>query len=360
MAKWNRLKGRLKKNLKANFREYCEKTTIHGIRYVAEGNIFKRIVWLFICCFLIVISGKQIYEIVLKWKHNSLVVSHDKQFSSIEDIDFPAVTICYQTLPQNTEFNFTELYETVIKNETFEFSNEKELIFDIQYYDEYCDSEPKIYIHNPNDIPWDDAIEFKMGEFQQTKLSISPVVYKTDDSLKYDYTPEDRGCYFPDEHYLRFFQVYSQKNCELECWTNATIENLNCTTYWMPYTDGIRPCEMVNYFSNDLLNRLKKNFYCNCLPNCNSTKYDVKKMGSNIIRDNIKFYNSMNIEIFFQDSMFMAMRRHLSYSFADFLSQIGGILGCFLGISIFSLIELVYFCTVQMFRQPKAPKSHEK
>ncbi|XP_063708979.1 pickpocket protein 28-like [Culicoides brevitarsis] len=435
MAKWNQVRGRLKKNLSANFQEYCEKTTIHGVRYIGEGHLFKRIVWLVVCCFLFVISGKQIYEIVLKWKQSPLVISQDQKLSSIEDIDFPAVTICHQTLPNKTTLNFNMEYSIqncrgIIgrfwpcfyqfrrilledglcytfnlhsrkrifrsnvyypldynvtskycdkrcynpNNRTFNVKDRLDgLIFNLQYNDEYahtiCDPKPKIYIHNPHDLPWDDAIELKMGEFKRTKFLITPVVIKTDDSLKYALTPEERGCYFPDERYLRFFRRYSWKNCEFECLTNGTIKEWNCTAYWMPQSKKIKPCSLHNYVWGWVDS--SKKYKCNCLPDCNSVKYHVKKTGVDNIKEvyDRKIYRSylyefsdevMDVEVSFEDSNFLAMRRHLSYSFADFLSQIGGILGCFLGISIFSLIELVYFCTVQMFRQPKAPMSPEK
>jgi acid-sensing ion channel, other len=37
------------------------------------------------------------------------------------------------------------------------------------------------------------------------------------------YAPDRRQCYFNDERNLKFFKVYTQSNCELECLANYTL-----------------------------------------------------------------------------------------------------------------------------------------
>lgn len=69
-----------------NFHEYCENTTIHGVRYVGKGSAFKRIAWLVICVSLLLFCGSQIYEIILKWRQSPLVFTLDKRYSPIEEV----------------------------------------------------------------------------------------------------------------------------------------------------------------------------------------------------------------------------------------------------------------------------------
>lgn len=43
-----------------------------------------------------------------------------------------------------------------------------------------------------------------------------------------------RQCFFNNERYLRFFKLYTQANCELECLTNHTLKECSCVKFSMP------------------------------------------------------------------------------------------------------------------------------
>jgi amiloride-sensitive sodium channel len=43
-----------------------------------------------------------------------------------------------------------------------------------------------------------------------------------------------RQCYFDGERQLKFFQIYTKANCELECLTNSTMRYCNCSAFFMP------------------------------------------------------------------------------------------------------------------------------
>lgn len=48
------------------------------------------------------------------------------------------------------------------------------------------------------------------------------------------YDPRVRMCYFPHEKYLRYFKIYTQKNCRTECWANYTLRECGCVSFFMP------------------------------------------------------------------------------------------------------------------------------
>lgn len=87
---------------------------------------------------------------------------------------------------------------------------------------------------------------------------------------------------------------------------------------------------------------------CNCLPECNSIEYNY-----NIIRDAFEDLNvSENLSataasIYFGDDYFIAYKRFESYGTVRLLSNIGGYLGLFLGASVLSLVEVIYFFTLR-------------
>lgn len=55
------------------------------------------------------------------------------------------------------------------------------------------------------------------------------------------------------------------------------------------------------------------------------------------------------IIVFFKNSQVEVAKRVEFYTISDFLAYCGGLLGLFLGISALSIIELIYYCTLQFY-----------
>uniref|UniRef100_A0A336MYD1 CSON006337 protein n=1 Tax=Culicoides sonorensis TaxID=179676 RepID=A0A336MYD1_CULSO len=538
--------------VKRNFTEFCDNSTIHGMKYVGRKKDIERILWIAVCSLLLLVCASQIHKTVGKWRESPLVLLLDQKHSSINEIPFPAVTICPQRMPNRNRFNYSDylmrfiddekiksfsdddfrLFEITSKfclhhvieyldsienqihklsffqngipndliedyllsehfqlafckglttefepgwecnlrftkiwlkeglcytfnmfpyNEIFnqnvtfplalhpnlvlpkndpERTNARQMLMDIpeqplpfhvndrrdrlyvrtRLYDDFtdpiCNPEFHVFIHNPYEIPWDGHTHghhINVLKFKKNIFSITPTVTHTKDELR-EFPIEDRGCYFDNERQLKYFQRYSHSNCELECITDAFLADwsqLNCTLHWMPRFSDRELCKFEPYlyasFIEDVIGlQIDK---CNCLPDCNSIKYDVKitryltpsfndhafRSKDLLNKEMVKMYLIMNkklnfsmtldeqvkmikesnltvdfdfwnwkfseIEVSYESSRFLGMKRHLAYTFTDFVSQIGGILGCFLGISIFSIIEIIYFWGIKIFQK---------
>uniref|UniRef100_A0A336M0A3 CSON006446 protein n=1 Tax=Culicoides sonorensis TaxID=179676 RepID=A0A336M0A3_CULSO len=81
-----------------------------------------------------------------------------------------------------------------------------------------------------------------------------------------------------------------------------------------------------------------------------------------IVRNNIeKFaphfntsqWNSTVFHVYFSKSKYLPMRRYTTYTFADFISQCGGIFGGMMGFSFLSIFEILYFCTIRLLEKRK-------
>lgn len=87
---------------------------------------------------------------------------------------------------------------------------------------------------------------------------------------------------------------------------------------------------------------------CNCLSSCNSIDYDYKvyfeKMNNPGDGGNT---TSMSLSIYFDDDEFIVLKRYVSFGTVSLLSNIGGILGLFLGVSFLSLVEIFYFFIIR-------------
>ena len=57
----------------------------------------------------------------------------------------------------------------------------------------------------------------------------------------------------------------------------------------------------------------------------------------------------MALYISFADPDVVTLQRSVLYTSADFLAICGGLLGLFLGISVLSIIELVYYSTLRLY-----------
>lgn len=55
------------------------------------------------------------------------------------------------------------------------------------------------------------------------------------------------------------------------------------------------------------------------------------------------------LDIFFKDRQFVKLHRSELFGQTDFMANIGGLLGLFLGFSVLSLIEIVYFSTLRVW-----------
>lgn len=54
------------------------------------------------------------------------------------------------------------------------------------------------------------------------------------------------------------------------------------------------------------------------------------------------------LTIFFKDSQFITSKRSELYGPTEFLANCGGLLGLFMGFSILSLIEIIYYLTIRL------------
>lgn len=88
---------------------------------------------------------------------------------------------------------------------------------------------------------------------------------------------------------------------------------------------------------------------CGCLPDCNSVTYAVTFVDQNRNDFNETKYKirQASFSVQFDGDEFIAYRRYERFGAVTFLSNIGGILGLFLGMSVLSIVEFFYFFSVR-------------
>lgn len=51
--------------------------------------------------------------------------------------------------------------------------------------------------------------------------------------------------------------------------------------------------------------------------------------------------------LFFKEDQFIALKRAELFGITDFIANCGGLLGLFMGVSLLSIVEIIYFCTIR-------------
>lgn len=64
------------------------------------------------------------------------------------------------------------------------------------------------------------------------------------------------------------------------------------------------------------------------------------------------------IMLFFKEDQFISLKRAELFGITDFIANVGGLLGLFMGVSLLSIVEIIYFCTIRWIYRLKAQRRH--
>ncbi|XP_070498133.1 pickpocket protein 28-like [Chironomus tepperi] len=216
------------------------------------------------------------------------------------------------------------------------------------------------YIHLPNEMMLPTHQEYFVEFRKKADVLLTAKSYTANEGIR-KFEPRYRGCYFEGEKQLKFFKTYTKSHCEFECMTNYTLNVCGCVRFSMPRSSSTPVCTIDNAeCANDMMSkwpdyeRFNDRFEatCGCLKTCNDLKYDVK-FEKTSTSDNVLLIFSMynfskgdavsRINFMFDDFEILEYEEYAAYSLHNFVADVGGLLGFFLGCSILSIIEIVYF-----------------
>jgi amiloride-sensitive sodium channel len=99
-------------------------------------------------------------------------------------------------------------------------------------------------------------------------------------------------------------------------------------------------------FDSDIAD--ENNKFCSCMPACYSVDYDVVLSESPEIFGENSSVSKNTFHVFIEDEELIALERSEIFGFLDFIGNCGGLLGLFMGVSVLSIIELVYYFTIKL------------
>uniref|UniRef100_A0A182ML87 Pickpocket n=1 Tax=Anopheles culicifacies TaxID=139723 RepID=A0A182ML87_9DIPT len=159
----------------------------------------------------------------------------------------------------------------------------------------------KLMIHDPDEYPQVSMRNMRLPIGHEISIALKPQMMSTTQSAA-DYSWQKRQCFFNHERHLRFFKVYSQENCELECLTNVTYAMCGCVRFSMPRANDTAVCSLLmwdcmfnaKWFlrpgsranptpDKEITDMVRR---CNCLPACSSVQYDAEITQTSLDMDN--------------------------------------------------------------------------
>ncbi|XP_065087331.1 sodium channel protein Nach-like [Ochlerotatus camptorhynchus] len=248
----------------------------------------------------------------------------------------------------------------------------------------------KFLIHNPFDYPDENAETKIVGSNMEAFISILPrETYTTEDAFTLN--PVDRNCYAYNEIRMNTMQRYSFVNCMVECRTEHIYKMCQCVPYNLPNNGTYRNCEMIDMpclldyhelystaipVMNLSVTKVmeKVPMVCDCLPSCEMVQYPVEMSYGFLNREysynslaffkDIELVNQTAVHIYFNDLVSTRFRKDIYQNWLGVLASFGGILGLFLGFSIITAFEVVYFFSIRVlfdvFAKPNEQQDEEE
>lgn len=241
----------------------------------------------------------------------------------------------------------------------------------------------KVTMFNPTDYPDNisgGVTEVLVSPLLESYLEIEAVSFYSTNQTK-SYPIPKRKCIFPNELRTRY-GAYSYSDCLVDCREQQIWNDCKCIPfYFSTKTKGSsrherRTCTLndvsclhdhrskwltVFPHDDDALNSTvdkSKSLHCgNCYPTCHDITYALHSSFSRMKRGfyktrllkNVEVVDQSIIHVYFSKYGSVRLKQDIAYTWYELLSDIGGICGVFIGFSLISVVELVYFIALLLF-----------
>ncbi|KAG5671928.1 hypothetical protein PVAND_002096 [Polypedilum vanderplanki] len=241
----------------------------------------------------------------------------------------------------------------------------------------FCPTMGKVFttiLHLPNEVPTIFHDQYFTQYNYGRRFLLSAISYKANNDIR-KYSPKARGCYFDDERKLKFFKTYTRTHCNFECLSNYSLKICGCVKFSMPHDKDTPICDLaVKQCYVDALNQWPEKIdgnkvVCNCLPTCNHVSYKLKN-SKEILIDYVDDFlgsalrpvNSTDAMLSFRfiEPIATEHQKFIAYRFENFMADIGGLLGLFMGCSLITFVEIFYTIARLFFDKQKKKNAVEK
>ncbi|XP_047533408.1 pickpocket protein 19-like [Vanessa atalanta] len=174
------------------------------------------------------------------------------------------------------------------------------------------------------------------------------------DPLVVETTPHQRACRFHDENDNGLYPHYSYSACNVHCRKRAQMELCQCNDHFMLGTTESERCNISGMWClhthSSHLTTLKPDWAkrpglsCDCMPSCDETEITIIKDVITSLRPKKKKTYVEMILAYLPTERF---KRSVVRSQLDLVVSVGGTAGLFVGASLLSFVELIFFFTIR-------------
>ncbi|CAH2002114.1 unnamed protein product [Acanthoscelides obtectus] len=202
-----------------------------------------------------------------------------------------------------------------------------------------------IYITSSDELASTDVQPHHIWDFRVEEVMFSvKETYTTPDTAQLSI--KQRRCAFDDDIKLVGYTDYSYTLCTRQCRMNNALRHCNCLPYFFPPHN--KQCDIHGLICiAEKLEEIQNLDHCHCYLGCSNTVYEVEKLDAlGTGRDEI-WKSTLTCK--FVSWPMVKYKREVLFGWVDLLVSFGGIAGLFLGFSLLSGVEIVYYFTIRAF-----------
>uniref|UniRef100_A0A336MNG8 CSON004271 protein n=1 Tax=Culicoides sonorensis TaxID=179676 RepID=A0A336MNG8_CULSO len=219
-------------------------------------------------------------------------------------------------------------------------------------------SEAFVYTFGAEDVPnlvtpKSDVLQIDHFLYYKRKILIKNIENDPDTR---EVSISQRNCRFRDENILDVHRYYSYSACSVQCRKREQLRICNCTSHLMPGTPPSKHCDMnglvcLNEHYEELSVVIAKWSYgrkgvvCDCLPSCTEVDISVVHDNREMLYDYDKTFSTVEISLAALPSE--RYKRNVVRGKLDLVVSVGGSGGLFVGASLLTFIELLYYFTLR-------------
>ncbi|XP_061383814.1 sodium channel protein Nach-like [Danaus plexippus] len=214
-----------------------------------------------------------------------------------------------------------------------------------------------VYTLGEDEVPtvttlYSSTFKVAFGKFYRRQVTMR---YIENDPQLVETTPKQRACRFHDENEGGLYPFYSYSACSVKCRRDAQMDLCQCNDHFMLGTKESEICNITGMWclhshSSQLttfkpLWAQKSGLICECLPSCDETEITVIKDVFTPFKRKTK--NSV-VELSLAYLPTERFKRNVVRSRLDLVVSLGSAAGLFVGASLLSFVELIFFFTVRL------------
>ncbi|XP_050535606.1 pickpocket protein 28-like isoform X2 [Daktulosphaira vitifoliae] len=226
----------------------------------------------------------------------------------------------------------------------------------------------KVIIHEADIFPETSTLDAIAQPGNILKMAINPYYVKSEENVK-SLKLSQRLCLFPDEAKLLTLNLYDYQQCINECRVRIIYNYCKCIPFFYPLSlnssilCNLTHAECMNknsaVFSNLLPDNVSENsetLCTDCLPDCSQVSYTKTSTVTKLNKDHFTISSDLNsnhskLRVLYQDILCIKYRREAMVTWDTIVASLGGIFGLCLGGSVLSIVELIFYFTIRLFRR---------